>query len=47
VAHSTDGGATLHAVAVPSAANLRAVWGTASDDVYVVGAGGAILHFHR
>src|SRR5581483_5009321 len=47
VAHSTDGGMTLARVTVPSAANLRAVWGSAADDVYAVGAGGAILHFHR
>ena len=41
-----DGRWSLTATASTTTANLRAVWGSAPDDVVAVGAGGTILHWN-
>jgi hypothetical protein len=40
-------GASFAETAVPTGADLNAVWGSAADDVYIVGNGGVILHYRR
>ena len=32
-------------VAIPTTQEIRGIWGTAADDIFAVGTGGAIIHY--
>jgi photosystem II stability/assembly factor-like uncharacterized protein len=46
VYHTTDRGATWTTVALPTTAQIRDIWGSDCNHVYLVGSGGVIVHGH-